>query len=115
MCRWSHEEALKILAGTLGLAVVREEREIQAVAIRVGPGRRRLRRAEKGKCVNLKQVCCDVKGRWPLEGATLDELARFLEMRYSKPVLSLTSLPGRWSILLSPEAGKTEPAPAKKT
>ena len=40
------------------------------------------------------------------DGVTADDLARFLETRYRRPVVNLTALEGRWSILLSEKAGK---------
>jgi uncharacterized protein (TIGR03435 family) len=63
---------------------------------------------------SLRSVCCDSGGRWPLEGITADELARFLEIRLRRPVVNFTSLKGRWSIHLSPKAGKTRPSRQNK-
>lgn len=108
-------EALKLLAKPLGLVVSQEEREIQAITIRVSAGGPRLKTAGKGQRVKIEDVCCNVDGQWPLDGVTADELARFLETRYRKPVVNLTSLKGVWSILLSRKAGIEGPEPDKKT
>jgi hypothetical protein len=111
--KWGDREALKAIAKPLGLVVAQEEREIQAITIRVNKGGHRLKPTAKDKQVKVEDVCCDADGRWPLEGVTADKLARFLEIRYRRPVVNLTSLKNRWSILLSKKAGKTWPAADK--
>jgi hypothetical protein len=107
-------EALKVIARPLGLVVAEEERAIQAITIRESPGGNRLKPAGKERQVKVEDVCCDVEGRWPLSGVTADELARFLETRYRRPVVNLTSLDGRFSILLSEKAGKSRPRADEK-
>jgi len=104
--KWGDQEALKVIAKPLGLIVAQEEREIRAITIRQSAGGHRLKPAAEGKRVELEEVCGNEDGTWPLEGVTADELARFLETRYWVPVVNLTSLRGRWSIILSREAEK---------
>jgi hypothetical protein len=132
--RWGDQEALKFLARPLALEVTREEREIQAITIRVSPEGHRLTaptvqrlknrieavgsrrrpnshwQAEEVKATKVEDICCDWEGRWPLESVTADELARFLESRYRVPVVNLTSLKGSWSILLSDKVGRIRPS-----
>lgn len=115
VCKWGDRDALKVIAKPLGLLVTEEEREFQAVAIRVSPRGHRLKRAAKGKQVHVADICCDVDGRWPLDGVTADELAWFLETRYREPVVNLTGLEGRWSIFLSDKAGSVPPSVDEKT
>jgi hypothetical protein len=103
-------DALKVIAKPLGLLVTQEEREIRAITIRVAPEGHRLKPAAKGKQVKVEDVSCEADGRWPLDGVTADELARFLEIRYRRPVINQTALEGRWSILLSEKAGKMGPS-----
>lgn len=112
--KWGDRDALKVIAKPLGLQVNQEEREIQALTIRASPGGHRLKPAAKGKQAKVEDVCCDVEGRWPLDGVTADELARFLETRYRRPVVNLTGVEGRWSILLSEKAGKMWPSAGEK-
>jgi len=114
MYKWEDRQALDVIAKPLGLVVAKEEREIQAITIRVLPGGPRLKPAAKDKLLKVKDVYCDTDGRWPLDGANADDLARFLENRYRRPVANLTSLEGRWSILLSEKAGKSWPAAGEK-
>jgi len=107
-------EALKVVADPLGLVVTQAEREVHALTIRVSPGGHRLQPAAASKPVKVEHVYCDFDGRWPLEAVTTDELARFLETRYHRPVVNLTALEGRWSILLSAKAGKIWPSAEEK-
>jgi hypothetical protein len=111
---WGDRGALEVIAKPLGLLVTQEEREVQALTIRVAKGGHRLEPAAEGKQVEVEEVCCDIEGRWPLDGVTADELARFLETRYRRPVVNRTALKGRWSILLSEKAGKTWPSGDEK-
>jgi hypothetical protein len=112
--KWGDRDALKVIAKPLGLLVTQEEREIQALTVRASPGGHRLKPAAKDKRVKVKDVCCDVEGRWPLDGVTADELARFLETRYRHPVVNLTGVEGAWCILLSAEAGNRWPSADEK-
>jgi hypothetical protein len=102
-------DALKVVATALGLVVTREEREISAIGVREAPGGHRLKPAPPGEPIDLKQVYLR-NDTWPLEGATMDDLARFLEMRLRRPVVNLTSLERRWSIPLSDRAAKSRPS-----
>ena len=106
---WGDREALKVIAKPLGLHVVQEEREILALTIRVSPGGHRLKAAKKGKQIKVEEVCVR-DGGWPLDGATMDQVARFLETRYRRPVVNRTSLEGGWSILLSEKVVRIWPA-----
>jgi hypothetical protein len=101
-------KTLEVIAKPLGLVVTREEREVKAITIRETPGGHRLRRAAEDKRTDVDRVCCNSYG-WLLDGVTADELARFLETRYCRRVVNLTSLEGRWSILLSEKAAKMGP------
>ncbi len=112
--KWGDYDALKVIAKPLGLLVTQEEREIQALTVRVSLGSHHLRPATKSKQFKLEDVCSDSEGRWPLDGVTADELARFLETRYRHPVVNLTGLEGKWSILLSDKAGRKCPAATEK-
>ena len=94
--KWNDQEALKVISKPLGLIVDEEEREILALTIRELRGGHRLKPAGNGKRTNLDEVACDTEGRWPLDAATLDEIARFLETRYRRPVVNVTSIPGWW-------------------
>jgi uncharacterized protein (TIGR03435 family) len=87
---------------------------IKAITIRLSREGHNLKPAAKGKRVKPEEVCCDVKGRWPLDGVTIDELARFLETRYRRPVVHLTGVDGQWSMLLSGKAGKVWSSADKK-
>jgi hypothetical protein len=111
--KYGDREALKVIAKPLGLTVTHEEREIRAITVRVSEGGHRLKPAAKGKKVKIEEVC-SVEGRWPLDGVSADELARFLERRYHEPVVNLTSLKGTWSMLLSHEAGNFWPSANEK-
>lgn len=112
--KWGDRKALKVIAKPLGLVVTREERQVPALTIRESVGGHRLKRAEKGRQVKVEVICCDIDGRWPLDGVSADELARFLEIQYRRPVVNLTALDGRWSILLSEKAGTTWPSADEK-
>lgn len=107
--KWGDREALKIIAKPLNLLVTREIREIPAITIRVARGGHRLEPAKKAKHSNVEETCRAVQGRWLLEGVTADELARFLEIRYRRPVINLTDLKGRWSLLLSQQVVRMRP------
>ena len=95
--KWGDQDVLKVIAKPLGLVVAQEEREIQAITIRVAEGGHRAKAAAKGK------------------GVTANDLARFLETRYRRPVVNLTSLEGSWSILLSAKAERSWPKANEKT
>jgi hypothetical protein len=112
------EESLKLIAKHLGLAVVLEERKIDAITLRVSRRGHRLKAAAKGKRVDLAReigISRDEEGRWQFEGITADELARFLEADFRRPVVNLTSLKGRWSVTLSNEAVKNCPSADETT
>jgi len=102
-------EALKVIAKALGLDVTQEERKVSAITIRESAGGHKLKPAANGEQVDVGKNCRVVDERWVLDGVTADELARFLETRLHRPVVNLTALDGRWSILLSRTAGKTPP------
>ena len=102
--------ALPVIAKPLGLMVLQEEREVDAITIRVAQGGHRLKPVAKGLQAKLDEVELS-EGRWPLDGVTADELARFLEIRFRRPVTNLTALEGRWSILLSDEVARVSPEP----
>jgi hypothetical protein len=104
-------EALKVIAKALGLDVTQEERKISAITIRESAGGHKLKPAAKGEQANVEMNCRVVDERWALDGVTADELARFLETRLHRPVVNLTALDGRWSILLSRTASKIPPEP----
>jgi hypothetical protein len=106
--KWGDREALKVIARPLGLVVTEENRELQAITIRVAPGGHRLQPGAKGVVVNLAEVHVRDTG-WPLEGVTMDQLARFLEQRYRRPVVNLTAVEGRWSIVVSDRAARMFP------
>jgi len=101
VCKWGDREALKVIARPLGLVVVEEEREVPVITIRESAGGHKLKQSAKVTKTKMEDVCCDVEGRWPLEGVTIDDLAQFLEPHYSRPVVNKTTLQGQWSILLS--------------
>jgi hypothetical protein len=107
--------ALQVIAKALNLEITEEEREIQAITIRESSGGHRLKPAADGQQVKVENVCCDGRGGWPLYGITMDQLARFLEREYWKPVLNMTSLQGRWSILLSTQGMGIGPRGEEKT
>jgi hypothetical protein len=107
--RWGDREALKVIAKRLGLVVAQEDREIAAITIRASVEGHKLKPAANAKQVNVEDIACDVEGRWLLDGVTVNDLARFLEIRSRRPVVNLTSLDGRWSILLSEKAVKRWP------
>jgi hypothetical protein len=107
-------DALTVIAKPLGLVVSQEEREILALTIRVSPGGHRMKPAEKGKQVNVDAVGVRDEG-WRLDGATMDQVARFLETRYRRPVVDLTSLEGRWAITLSEKVVRSLPAANERT
>jgi Protein of unknown function (DUF3738) len=108
---WDSEK-VTVVAKLLGLVVVQEERAIDAITIREAPLGHRLTPAAEGKQADVARVV--MRGdEWPLDGVTLDELARFLEGQYNRPVVNLTSVEGRWSMRLSAEAVKKWPGPGK--
>jgi Protein of unknown function (DUF3738) len=104
--KWGDREALKVIARPLGLVVIEEDREVPVITIRESAGGHKLKQSAKITKTKMEEICCDVEGRWPLEGVTVNDLARFLESHYSRPVVNKTTLQGQWSILLSSEAEK---------
>lgn len=108
--KWEDRDALGVVAKALDLSVAEEERTIPAMTIRVSAGGHRMRPAAPDeKCESVDKVYCDDEGRWPLNGVTIDEFALFLESRYRRPVVNLTEIKGRWSIVLSAMGGKSWP------
>jgi hypothetical protein len=103
------DDVLKVIAKPLGLQVTQEDRDIDAVTLRVSPGGHRLKSTMKDLRGKAEEVGLDSEQRWQLDGVTTEELARFLESRFQRPVVDLTGLEGRWSILLSYEAGSRWP------
>jgi uncharacterized protein (TIGR03435 family) len=61
-----------------------------------------------------KEVFTNTDGSALLDGATLDDLARYLEKCHYRPVVNKTGLDGRWCINLSKKARKSYPAPHSK-
>jgi hypothetical protein len=45
----------------------------------------------------------------------MDELARFLETQYHRPVCNVTTLEGRWTLLLPPAAVQDPPPVGKES
>jgi hypothetical protein len=107
-------DALKTIAKSLGLVVADEEREIACATIRVSQGGHRLKSASHGQIFDFGRVAPREDGSWPLDGATLDDLARFLEYRHYRVVVNKTGLEGRWCINLSFQASKKYPRPNAK-
>jgi hypothetical protein len=101
-------KALELIAGWLDLVVVREERNCKAITIRTMLDGHCLKPSPK-EAFTLDDVTTDEQQNWRLEGATMDDLARFLEWRLRTPVVNRTLLQGHWSVSLSPEVGKTVP------
>jgi len=101
--------ALHVVARELGCVVSQEDRNVYAFTIRVQPGGHRLKPAAEGQTVNPEQVFGSRDEGYPLEGATMDDLAKFLEIQYRYPVVNLTSLDGRWSIRLAHDTGFLRP------
>jgi hypothetical protein len=99
-------ESLKLVAKHLGLVVVQEDRKIDAIVLRVAKGGHRLKATPKDKPSGDR---ADDKGLWHVEGMTTDELAEHLETGFSRPVVDLTSLRGRWSFSLPVKATRTPP------
>jgi hypothetical protein len=112
--QWGDHDALKSIAKPLGLAVAEEEREIACATIRLSQGGHRLKPALPGQIFDFDRVACREDGSWPLDGATLDDLARFLEYRHYRVVVNKTTLEGRWHINLSFQASKKYPRPNVK-
>jgi hypothetical protein len=112
--QWGDHDALKSIAKPLGLAVAEEEREIACATIRLSQGGHRLKPASPGQIFDFDRVACREDGSWPLDGATLDDLARFLEYRHYRVVVNKTGLEGRWHINLSFQASKKYPRPNAK-
>jgi hypothetical protein len=99
--KWGDRGALKVIARHLGLVVAEEDRKINAFSLRLSHGGHRLKPAAPGEVFRLRNVICDVDGWWPLEGATMDDVTRFLETERHLPVVNLTRLEGRWSLRIS--------------
>src|SRR5262249_35050034 len=66
------QETLKVVADALNLSVTREEREVDAVTVRVAPGGHRLKPAAQGLPRRVEEVSLAEDRRWLLEGATMD-------------------------------------------
>ena len=96
-------KALEIVAGQLGMTVGEGDREILALAITVGKDGHHLKPVDKPATPQWDS-CVTQDDIWPLHGITLDELARFLEARFRRPVVNKTGLNGYYWLELS---GKT--------
>jgi uncharacterized protein (TIGR03435 family) len=118
------DDVLPVIAKALGLEVTQEERDVAAITLRVAPGGHRLKPAAarpiaperqgpkpamNGPPIKSEPEYDGPEGHWLMEGITTEELARFLERRFRQPVVDLTGLEGKWSILLSHEGTRWPP------
>ena len=110
--QWGDYDALKSLGKALGLVVAEEEREILCATIRESPGGHRMKAPTTRKMP--KEVFTNADGSALLDGATIDDLARYLEECHYRPVVNKTGLNGRWCINLSFKARKSYPTPNGK-
>jgi hypothetical protein len=112
--QWGDYDALKSLGKPLGLVIAEEEREILCATIRESPGGHRMKVATTGKTVVPENVLTNADGSVFLDGATLNDLARYLEICHYRPVVNKTGLNGRWCINLSENARKRYPTQHSK-
>ncbi|MCE9555367.1 MAG: TIGR03435 family protein, partial [Planctomycetes bacterium] len=98
---WGDREALKVIAKPLDLDIAEEDRNISSLTIRIARTGHRLKPSVNSAPIKVEGVAVGADHLWPLDGVSMDELARFLEIRYRRPVVNMTSLQGHWSIQLS--------------
>ena len=94
------KQAMQIVAKQLGMTVTEEEREILALRITVAKDGHHLKKVKKpDKPLDIQS----------LHGVTMDELALFLEARFSRPMINKTGLEGYYWLELSDETTKLFP------
>lgn len=101
------EKAMEIVAGQLGMAIGKEEREILALQITVDEGGHKLKQVEKPEKPQWHPAVKD--DVWSLHGVTLSELALFLESRIRRPVVDKTGLDGYYWVELLDETVRLWP------
>lgn len=108
--KYGDEQALHLFCHAMKLSLTTQKRSVLALTIRQETDVDiRLSPSNSDVATNVDDLSCEEDGSWLLSAVTVDELARFFERQYRRPVVNMTSIKGRWAVTVSESLAKNWP------